>query len=106
MDYLPGKFLHGQQYFYSNADIFALTVANDQLRGKTEEERVQVIQWFGFADSEILPGSSAWVFPLLGIMPYNKQVKYSFISLFFNYFSIEGLYLKSLSFYKFWRNKN
>lgn len=49
-------------------------MANEQLRGKTEAERAEVIQWFGFADSEILPASCAWVFPLLGIMPYNKQV--------------------------------
>lgn len=50
------------------------TVSNEQLRGKTELERTEIIQWFGFADSEILPASCAWVFPLLGIMPYNKQV--------------------------------
>lgn len=50
------------------------TVANDQLRGQTDEERAQVIQWFSYADSEILPASSAWVFPLLGIMPFNKNV--------------------------------
>jgi len=49
-------------------------VANDQLRGKTDIERALVIQWLGFADSEILPASCAWVFPLLGIMPYHKQV--------------------------------
>lgn len=45
------------------------------MRGKTDLERAEIIQWFGFADSEILPASCAWVFPLLGIMPYNKQVQ-------------------------------
>lgn len=49
-------------------------MANEQLRGKTDLERAEVIQWFGFADSEILPASCAWLFPLLGIMQYNKQV--------------------------------
>lgn len=58
------------------ASYFDFTVANEQLRGKTDVEKAQIIQWFGFADSEILPASSAWVFPLLGIMPYNKQVSY------------------------------
>lgn len=50
-------------------------MANEQLRGKNEVEKAEILQWLGFADSEILPASCAWVFPLLGIMPYNKQVK-------------------------------
>ncbi|CAK9815139.1 Elongation factor 1-gamma [Anthophora plagiata] len=40
----------------TESNAIAYYVANDQLR-----------------DSEILPASCAWVFPLLGIMPYNKQ---------------------------------
>jgi hypothetical protein len=51
-----------------------LTVANSQLRGQSDLEKAQVLQWLGFADSEILPASYAWVFPCLGIMQYNKQV--------------------------------
>jgi len=58
--------------YLTESNAIAYYVANDQLRGNTDELRAQVIQWFGFADSEILPASSAWVFPLLGIMPYNK----------------------------------
>lgn len=61
-----GKFL-----FESNA--IAYYVANDQLRGKSDFEQAQVIQWLSFAESEILPYASAWVFPLLGFMPYNKN---------------------------------
>lgn len=57
-------------------------MANDQLRGKTDIERALVIQWLGFADSEILPASCAWVFPLLGIMPYHKQVLHHYIFLY------------------------
>lgn len=59
---------------------FYFLVANDQLKGKTDLERAEIIQWFGFADSEILPASCAWVFPLLGIMPYNKQVQIKLFS--------------------------
>ncbi|TNN81938.1 Elongation factor 1-gamma [Liparis tanakae] len=33
----------------------------------------QVLQWVSFADSEIIPPASAWVFPTLGIMQFNKQ---------------------------------
>lgn len=53
---------------------FSFAVANDQLRGKTDIERAHIIQWMSYADSEILPASSTWVFPLLGIMPFNKHV--------------------------------
>jgi hypothetical protein len=49
-------------------------VADAHLRGKSELEKAQVLQWLGFADSEILPASCTWVFPCLGIMEYNKQV--------------------------------
>ncbi|XP_015587279.1 elongation factor 1-gamma [Cephus cinctus] len=59
--------------YLTESNAIAYYVANEQLRGKTDLEKAEVIQWFGFADSEILPASSAWVFPLLGIMPYNKQ---------------------------------
>ncbi|KYM88412.1 Elongation factor 1-gamma [Atta colombica] len=59
--------------YITESNAIAYYVANDQLRGKTDIERALVIQWLGFADSEILPASCAWVFPLLGIMPYHKQ---------------------------------
>ncbi|KAJ8684239.1 hypothetical protein QAD02_020031 [Eretmocerus hayati] len=59
--------------YITESNAIAYYVANDQLRGKTDLERAEIIQWFSFADSEILPASSAWIFPLLGIMPYNKQ---------------------------------
>lgn len=57
----------------TESNAIAYYVANDQLRGKTDLERAQVVQWLSFAESEILPYSSAWVFPLLGIMQYNKN---------------------------------
>ncbi|XP_058795494.1 elongation factor 1-gamma [Phymastichus coffea] len=59
--------------YITESNAIAYYVANDQLRGKSDLEHAQVMQWLSFADSEILPASSAWVFPLLGIMPYNKQ---------------------------------
>jgi len=75
------KFPYGQVPAYETKDGKYLTesnaiayyVSNDQLRGKTDLERAQVVQWLSFAENEILPYSSAWVFPLLGIMPYNKN---------------------------------
>lgn len=50
------------------------TVSNDALRGTTPQAAAQVMQWVSFADSEIVPPASAWVFPTLGIMQFNKQV--------------------------------
>ncbi|XP_067831776.1 elongation factor 1-gamma [Heptranchias perlo] len=57
--------------FESNA--IAHYVANQALRGATKEEVAQVLQWVSFADSDIIPPASTWVFPTLGIMQYNKQ---------------------------------
>lgn len=48
-------------------------MANEQLRGKTTIDQAQIQQWSQFAENEILPASSALVFPLLGILPYNKN---------------------------------
>lgn len=35
-----------------------------------------MLQWFGFAETEILPAACAWVFPILGMIQYNKQVSF------------------------------
>lgn len=58
----------------SESNAIAHYVANAQLRGKTDLDQAQVLQWINFADSEILPASCAWVFPILGILQFNKQV--------------------------------
>uniref|UniRef100_A0A4W6DJ22 Eukaryotic translation elongation factor 1 gamma n=1 Tax=Lates calcarifer TaxID=8187 RepID=A0A4W6DJ22_LATCA len=57
--------------FESNA--IAHFLSNDALRGATPQAAAQVLQWVSFADSEIIPPASAWVFPTLGIMQFNKQ---------------------------------
>uniref|UniRef100_A0A7N6AD58 Elongation factor 1-gamma n=1 Tax=Anabas testudineus TaxID=64144 RepID=A0A7N6AD58_ANATE len=60
--------------FESNA--IAHYLSNDAIRGATPQAAAQVLQWVSFADSEIVPPASAWVFPTLGIMQFNKQYKY------------------------------
>jgi elongation factor 1-gamma len=55
------------------SNAIAYYVANQQLRGKDVYEQAQVIQWMDFADGVVLPTSCKLVFPLLGIMPLNKQ---------------------------------
>nr|KAF6438071.1 hypothetical protein HJG59_008760 [Molossus molossus] len=57
--------------FESNA--IAYYVSNEELRGSSPEAAAQVVQWVSFADSDIVPPASTWVFPTLGIMHYNKQ---------------------------------
>lgn len=62
-----GKYLTG-------GSPIAYYLANEQLRGKTPIERAQILQWISYGENDILPPACAWVFPILGIMPYNKQV--------------------------------
>ncbi|XP_028272753.1 elongation factor 1-gamma-like [Parambassis ranga] len=57
--------------FESNA--IAHYLSNDALRFATPQAAAQVLQWVNFADSEIIPPTSVWVFPTLGIMQFNKQ---------------------------------
>ncbi|RXG59839.1 Elongation factor 1-gamma [Armadillidium vulgare] len=62
---------NGEGIFESNAISWA--VANEQLRGTSPLQQAHIIQWMNFADNEILPASCTWVFPCLGIMPFNKS---------------------------------
>uniref|UniRef100_A0A8C5QUP6 p47 n=1 Tax=Leptobrachium leishanense TaxID=445787 RepID=A0A8C5QUP6_9ANUR len=48
-------------------------VGNDELRGTSRLHQAHIIQWVSFAESHIVPPASAWVFPTLGIMQFNKQ---------------------------------
>jgi len=57
----------------TESNAIAYHVANKQLRGNTPVDEALILQWLGFADSEILPASCSWVFPVLGILPLNKQ---------------------------------
>lgn len=59
--------------FLTESNAIAYFVANEQLRGKTTIDQAHIQQWSQFAENEILPASSALVFPLLGILPYNKN---------------------------------
>ncbi|XP_064811509.1 elongation factor 1-gamma [Oncorhynchus masou masou] len=57
--------------FESNA--IAHYLSNEALRGSSPQAQAQVLQWVSFADAEIIPPASTWVFPTLGIMQFNKQ---------------------------------
>lgn len=53
-------------------------VSTEELRGSTPEAAAAVLQWVNFADSDVVPPASTWVFPTLGILHYNKQVRGAF----------------------------
>jgi len=61
----------GHRLFESNG--IAFYVANEQLRGKSSDDTAAVLQWFEFADQEILPAACAWTYPCKGVMQLNKQ---------------------------------
>lgn len=67
---------NGQLLQDSNA--IAFFVANDQLKGKNDYEKAQILQWIGFAEGEVLPASCAWVFPILGIVKNSPSSQEAF----------------------------
>jgi len=57
----------------SESNAIAFYLANEQLRGgKSVEDQAFIQQWISFAENEILPPTCTWVFPCMGIMPFNK----------------------------------
>uniref|UniRef100_A0A4W2EN53 GST C-terminal domain-containing protein n=1 Tax=Bos indicus x Bos taurus TaxID=30522 RepID=A0A4W2EN53_BOBOX len=69
----PLPFWPNQPHPRISPQISCWQVSNEELRGSTPEAAAQVVQWVSFADSDIVPPASTWVFPTLGIMHHNKQ---------------------------------
>lgn len=61
--------------YLQDSNAIAYYVANEQLRGKTDYEKAQILQWVGFGESEILPAGCAWVFPILGVIKKNPAAE-------------------------------
>ncbi|XP_001809758.2 elongation factor 1-gamma isoform X2 [Tribolium castaneum] len=61
--------------YLQDSNAIAYYVANEQLRGKSEYEKAQILQWVGFGESEILPAGCAWVFPILGVVKKNAATE-------------------------------
>lgn len=59
--------------YLTESNAIAYYVSNEQLRGKTDFEKAEVLSFLSFADSELLPAIHAWVFPILGIIQYQKN---------------------------------
>lgn len=43
------------------------------MRGGSDFEKAEVLQWLSFTDNELWPAVAAWIFPIFGIMQYNKN---------------------------------
>ncbi|XP_069116628.1 elongation factor 1-gamma-like [Argopecten irradians] len=62
---------NGDCVFESNA--IAQYVGNAQLQGSNPRDQAMIQQWINFGDNEVYPASCTWVFPTMGITPFNKQ---------------------------------
>lgn len=59
--------------YLTESNAIAYHVSNDQLRGKSNLEKSEVLSFLSFADNELLPAVHAWVFPTIGIVQYQKN---------------------------------
>ncbi|XP_053664708.1 elongation factor 1-gamma [Anopheles marshallii] len=59
--------------YLTESNAIAYYVANEQLRGTNDFHRAEVQSFLSFADNELLPAVQGWTFPIIGIVPYNKN---------------------------------
>ncbi|XP_055626429.1 elongation factor 1-gamma [Toxorhynchites rutilus septentrionalis] len=57
----------------TESNAIAYYVANEQLRGKTDLEKAEVLSFLSFADNELMIPVQAWLFPVIGITVYKKN---------------------------------
>lgn len=48
-------------------------MSNEQLRGKTDLEKAEVLSFLSLADNELLPAVHGWVFAFMGIIQFQKN---------------------------------
>uniref|UniRef100_A0A8W7PAY5 Uncharacterized protein n=1 Tax=Anopheles coluzzii TaxID=1518534 RepID=A0A8W7PAY5_ANOCL len=59
--------------YLTESNAIAYYVANEQLRGANDFHRAEVQSFLSFADNVLLPAVQGWTFPMIGIVPYNKN---------------------------------
>lgn len=59
--------------FLTESNAIAYYVANEQLRGKTDLEKAEVLSFLSLADNELLPAVHGWVFAVMGIIQFQKN---------------------------------
>ena len=58
----------------TESNAIAYYLSNNQLRGETDVQKAQVVQWLSFADNELLQAVVPWIFSSLGVMSVEKDV--------------------------------
>ncbi|XP_073980890.1 elongation factor 1-gamma [Rhodnius prolixus] len=66
-------FMSSKGEYITESNAIAYFVSSSELRGKTDTDKAHVIQWLSYADTEVLPYTSAFVFPYMGMIELNKQ---------------------------------
>ena len=56
-----------------DSNAIASYLSTPEMRGCSELEQAQVLQFVGIAESEVIPASCNWAYPTLGIMPPVKS---------------------------------
>lgn len=59
--------------FLTESNAIAYYVSNEQLRGKTDLEKAEVLSFLSLADNELLPAVHGWVFAFIGIIQFQKN---------------------------------
>lgn len=59
--------------FLAESNAIAYYVSNEQLRGKTDLEKAEVLSFLSLADNELLPAVHGWVFAFMGIIQFQKN---------------------------------
>lgn len=59
--------------YLTESNAIAFYVANEQLRGTNDFNRAEVQMFLSLADNQLLPAVQGWTFPIIGIVPYNKN---------------------------------
>lgn len=59
--------------FLTESNAIAYYVSNEQLRGKTNLEKAEVLSFLSLADNELLPAVHGWVFAFMGIIQFQKN---------------------------------
>lgn len=59
--------------FLTESNAIAYYVSNEQLRGKTDLEKAEVLSFLSLADNELLPAVHGWVFAYMGIIQFQKN---------------------------------
>eukprot|EP00124_Ichthyophonus_hoferi_P000434 Ihof_evm5s16 gene=Ihof_evmTU5s16 len=66
-------FLSAEGHALNEANAIAQYIAGATLYGKCDYQKALVAQWINFADAELTPSVSTWVYPTMGIIRDNSK---------------------------------